>query len=281
MQALRGENPVFKRLTRRSKGPSTRVVLWLAFGSGVALLVLSAWALLDVVTHAEWRQLYAGGNWVRWQIKLRNGPLTYARNFALFVTFSSPLITAIAAAQLAARDASHNHYDLVRSSAIPAARMLWGYVLAALHRVRVLLGLLAAVLPLIAIGTLYRALQTKVFFTLLNGLTVWRRDVFAPTLLAVALTVGLWGINLLAAAWGVGVGLRSRNPVSSALIAGLAMLAVLLVLQGVVLGRPLIHVALPEWLRLDTPLRIATAGGMVAAPYAMGLALVRLLRRWV
>ena len=86
-------NPLVARLTRGARWPSVRVALWFALGLGAVSLGLSTWTVL----HAYSTQGHAF--------------LIFALLVAWLMLLVTPLVVAVVAARLAARDARSQEYD--------------------------------------------------------------------------------------------------------------------------------------------------------------------------
>jgi hypothetical protein len=180
-------NPVFQRLTRHSDAPLTlRQSAWLAGGlGGVGLILGLSRLFIDSDTVTGWSILY---------LLLTGLPYLVARSLYPLIS----LFGAVVAASITGRDASTDLYPLMRLTPVTGTDIVWGYILAALYRLRVWLALMIALLPALVFG---------------ERLVM---DSAPPPSLAelgiqFALTVGMWGVFLFGVVVVVSEGLLHKK----------------------------------------------------------------------
>jgi hypothetical protein len=202
-------NPLYDHLTRRSRWPSLRLTLWLAFGLGLVTLTISALSLSSIPQ--------AGA--------LRTTALILMLVGAL-VTLVAPPVVAVFAAVLTARDARTGGHELMRLTPLSKAAIVRGYAFAVLFRLRVLLALVVALMPALVVEALYMtALGRAIFFNIacnlmhpeLCHIMPWSLPPEAGRIFS--LVLGTWGLILLAAALGVWLALRWRRTTAAAIVA--------------------------------------------------------------
>ena len=237
-------NPIYDRLTHNAKPPSLRLTLWLALGLGSILLAVSLWD--------TWRVPHAGG-FLLWPLGLAGW----------VVSLIVPGIVGAIAVLLPARDQATEEYQLVRLTPLSASTIVWGYLLAALHRARVFLGLVVGLMP---VAVLWPVATINGPTTTYEGsLPRVQPDLIGSSLLFLVIVLGLWVINPLAAAHGTAVGLRARNATLAAALVGLEMIVlpgIVLVMVLTVLG-PTIGSQIPDMLHRAAAL---SAGVCVLLP---------------
>jgi hypothetical protein len=248
------KNPLFDHLTQDSKWPSLRVAIWLA--GALALLSLGdgiydLWNILHGVEPGEYSSILAFFAW------------------PLAVIFP-PFVALIAALQTG-RDAANPESPMRRLSEKQIVR---GYVMAALHRLRVPLAVLVGISPLLTLGMLNFALTGLVSQAFANpcvdpitGFYAFRcytpvaLDVVGPLVEMLLVVAGMLALSLLAAAAGVMLALWWRRSTQTVafllpavmLVGGLFGILVMLSMLGpTISGRgfsqlphPLLDLALP------------------------------------
>ncbi|MBI3241948.1 MAG: hypothetical protein HYZ49_06610 [Chloroflexi bacterium] len=271
-------NPLLTRLTAKPSRLSARVCFWLAFGLGVSTLLVST-------------QLFLADHNSNFRTPIYLLPMLFAALAA-----AVPPIVALIAGSLTARNVSDGSYELLTTTTLSDASIVQGYVFAALYRARGLLALAVGLAPPLVVGMLDSALHASLFLCRVNhfyhtGDYNPRMDysVCAMPSASVGLTwlliaLGLWGLNLLAAALGVGLALRWRNPLVVATFAPLAALLLPLSFFW--------HWQIPNSLKtLDVMLwlfdltLVDAAKWQISflfmlAPYALTLALLHSSQRW-
>lgn len=155
------------------------------------------------------------------------------------VTNVAPLVAAATAAILTTQDMLSEQPASQRPLVLPWRTVVSGYVLAALHRLRILLALVIGLMPALVIGGAYFVLD---FLTRLNAGCLdgcwW--PLFFPTpdmerigellvVTFVAMAIGKWGANFLGAALGASLALRWRKALPAALVSVLVMLTLAMI----------------------------------------------------
>jgi hypothetical protein len=141
------DNPLFDRLTRNAKPPSLRVCLWLAFGLGLVTLAYMSWMMLyaPVIPFST------------------IGVILMVA--AAVLIFLLPILVGIIAATLTARDTQGEEYQLLRLANLSPRTVVWGYIGAALHRMRLLLALMIGTMPALVMGTLWVGIRFALVYT--------------------------------------------------------------------------------------------------------------------
>jgi hypothetical protein len=217
-------NPLIVRLLRRPAFLTLRESLWLSFGLGLLALAYGTYAVLHATSDSM--------------------PLFDTMLFITgwLLTGLAPLITASAGVLITAREIRPDPYDLLRLTPLPGATLVRAYVFTTLYRLRYLYVALVALMPVLVVRVffllivLYKTMQDIYTGAYWYGNTyeiqppAWYQIVL-PTLAVLGVIIGLWGMNLLAAAWGVRAALeRSINPAWTATSTPMAIGAVMLCL---------------------------------------------------
>jgi hypothetical protein len=271
-------NPLLTRLTARPSQLSARACFWLAFGLAGLTLLVSV-------------QLFLADHNPNFRTLIYVLPV-------LFVALAAavPPVVALVAGSITARNVADGSYELLTATTLSDAAIVQGYVFAALYRVRWLLALALSLVPPLVVGMLDSALHVAIYLCRVDHF--YHTGDYSPqmdysvcsmpsvdvsfTWLLIAL--GLWGLNLLAAAMGVGLALRLRNPL---VVITLAPLAAFLLSFGLFW-----YWQFPGSLKtLDVMLWLFDLTNIDAArwlinllfmltPYLLTLALLRLSQRW-
>ncbi|MBN1678932.1 MAG: hypothetical protein JW966_01485 [Anaerolineae bacterium] len=259
-------NPVIGRLMRREGRPRLRVLLWPAFGLGVAGALLSARAvLLARTTHMDLLS----------SLLLLMGWL---------FTLLAPLLATVVATTLTIRNTCDDPYDLLRLTPLSEQSFVWAYVFAALVALRLVFFVLVVLMPVMVIRQVFLVLSVHVFFFDLSANNagygvygVWdeptRWDIIVPTLLMLAVILGLWGLNLLGIAAGVRSALLRRSS-GMALSMSLGMMVLLMACGCIgiwVSGSMLLNQ--PESVLL--PVLVFLVLVLMTSPYIMAVLLMR------
>jgi hypothetical protein len=191
------QEPYFIRITRNSAPPSLPRVL---AGSAVLFIVcLGAGAWIGLHTY-------------------RLTDIRTITEIGLTVLVVIPLIVAPCAAFITAQNTRGADFHLLRLTSLTARTVVRSSILAALYRLRVLIGLAVALAPLIISGYvcyLFRIRQA----------TFWGQPALIATILMLStIPLGLIAANVLSAVLGVAAGLGLRR--APAVAAGLAPLGV-------------------------------------------------------
>jgi hypothetical protein len=278
------DNPIYERLTRNARWPSLRLCLWLAGGLGVVSLVISLLDLLSVLNPEVGGSLYS----------------PFVMFLAWLLAIICPVIVSLIAVGQTSRDVQSEGYRLVSLTLVNRTQIMRGYVLAALHRVRVLLAMVVGLSPVMIGGPLVATLfvLSMQLFTGHESLFLpetadfWGGASYPPNTLDVvgllveiaAPVIGMLLVNLLAAVVGVALALWWRRATAAAsavaslsgLAGSLAGVIAVLTMIGPSLGglgfsqlpNPWLELVLVSLLCMVPPVLLAT-GIMVLA------------RRWV
>lgn len=280
-------NPLVIRFTRRSRWPSIRAAFWLTFGLGVTSLVVATRATLHL------REAYFE--------LLTLGLLL----ISLAMTLLTPSLVALVAVALTGRDVRSDLHDLLCTTPLSEAALVQGYIFGVLHRLRVLLVVVVGMMPAFVVGMFQFQLDlvySGIFLSLPHYAVAQNYyDRFhhyseactfiliRNTLLILGTVIGMWGMNGVGAALGVGVALRWRKSAVAALAAVLTALgmllatAALLVVMLAVLGPSIGALATADitlYSASDAIVTSGAAGGLAVIPYALGVVCARLARRW-
>lgn len=209
-------NPLLARLTRKKTWLSARGALWLALGLGLLGLALSTRSLLQLRSTSF-------------------NPLTVALLVAAWaLTILSPPVVAIIAATLTSREIESGAHDMLSLTPVSETAQVWGYILAAFYRARLWLALAVGLMPTLVIGMMNISLVAEAI--LYNILFYYPEGFYGESshsldpnvlpfaLLSLAIVLGSWGVNWLAAALGVGLALRWRRRIIASIFAPLVAL---------------------------------------------------------
>jgi hypothetical protein len=181
-----------------------------------------------------------------------------------FILFVSPSILSINAATLTASLAQHEDYHLAQLTALNSIERVQGFLVAALHRLRLLLSLSIGLSPIALLGTLPLSLLIADPGDL--SPTDDRLPLTCFTA-AVGVVISLAGIHLLGAVTGVASGLWKRRTTEAGLFAfGFTSSITLLIALGIY------GFASLRW--------FALAAILAVVPYLLALAALHLAARW-
>jgi hypothetical protein len=204
-------NPVIRRLKRQETRLSLRAGLWLAFGLGIVGLWFGARLALRVNT-------YDIGTID--MIVLVFGWLAY---------FALPFATTILAAVTTRRALVPARFETLHLTPLPNMTLLWSFVYMTLYRLRHVCLLLLALMPFFIVENFIFVIKISSFFSIeysnAGTPTYWGN--VSPVLLALAFLLGLWNMNVLAAAVGVRTALKRRT-LAVALFAAPSLLLLLM-----------------------------------------------------
>jgi hypothetical protein len=191
-------NPLTLRLAGQRPESAIQKTVWLAAAAGLTLGIGILWALQ-----------YAR----RWSDEI--SITIVALSIVLHVL--TPLVAAMVAMFLTTRDIQHGDYELVRLSLLAEERIVSGYFVAALYRLRYLLALMAA--------------ASAILLVLMQFMSIF----------AIPYVASAWGFIRLAAAIGVDAALRNDRAYSTwmpplLLIAGIFFLLATLVFGVLTFG---------------------------------------------
>lgn len=209
-------NPLIRLAKRRAGRFSLRALLWITFGSGLLITTLMTLYILTSSREEEVAQvetLLAITVWGSYLI--------------------TPLMVTILAVITTRRTVSRKQFELTILTPLSNEAIVGALIYTAMYRLRYVLLGLVLLFPLMVFPIFHWLLidGTSVrHFTL--GVRVYYPpdywDVVGPTLGATAVAVGLWGLNLLGIAIGVGMALLRKYPSVAMISAPLSMLAIML-----------------------------------------------------
>jgi hypothetical protein len=261
-------NPLFVRLTRRTRSPSLGASAALCLLVGAAGLA-AALAILFPMTRQTMRTL--------------DQAVLALCGFAVLLT--PPLIAALAAVMVGERVRAGTYY-LVRVTTLPRRALMRALVGAALYRARIPIAVGIGLTPALVVGMIHRTSVLVVRTTRVTRFYTMMYNVPTPPLQNVQFragmigwtpefagwAVGTWGMALLGAA--LGAGLALRWPAGAA--AGVAAGAILLISAFGLLAVPFFPLEM-----LPDAARAALILALALGPYAAGLACIRYFRRWM
>lgn len=208
-------NPLTAHLLRQRVRLSLRAMLWWAFGLGLAGLAIRTWTVL----HATQR---AGSLW---------DFVVLSASWAL--TLFAPLIATAIAAYGSARRTQPERFELIYLTPLSNHALLRAQVFAAVHQARWLWLAMIALMPYLIIHTLalWLAAHVETRYTEEFNENTYQ-TVIRPTLVALAVLLGLWSTTLLGATVGVWLGRFRRAPwmatLGAPLVTGLFMVTPLI-----------------------------------------------------
>jgi hypothetical protein len=210
---------------------------------------------------------------------------TMATALTIGAVLSLPLFIASTAARFTVSYARSQEYPLLCVTTLSDDKIIMGHILAVLRYVRAPLALMLSLTPAFVIMLTYIAWLFS--FSDYSPLA-WYDGVLAATdlgivgivlkhtLLTIALSLGLLGINLLAATLGVGFGLWWRSGIPASAAALTTTVGSAAVLSYIVLRAAAVLGILDDFSRHLLQYVI-----FAPLPYLLALACVRLARRWV
>lgn len=150
-------------------------------------------------------------------------------SFLWFVTWGmlvfSPVVIAGATAQLMVAEIQTGQFELLYLTTMADDKLVWGYIISMLYRMRLLVALKVAIMPLLVICTFYILIWLNVVVTnispFVRAVPPSRSEILLPTLTFMVLTTGMWEANGLGAATGIRFALRYRQR-GMAIIASIA-----------------------------------------------------------
>ena len=248
--------PLVAPLELKPEALSARTTLRRAFALGMASLILST-------------GVYFSSD----QNGIGAGIFMLLALVAFLVSLFTPWVVAVVATTSTAHALQTDEYHQTSLSAASNIEIVWGYVLATFYRVCVLLVLVIGLMPVVVLGGAYSGLFFGAMLTRYDTNTgrlvlSWT----ASTLSLVGLVVGLWGMNLFAAALGVWLVLwihhssqevkdaSSRLPKAILFVFTFALTILVMILSWVVLNKVILLYAL--------------------VPYLLGTGFILLAQRW-
>lgn len=284
-------NPVFTQLTRNCKRPSMRVALWMSFGLGLLSLAVMTQRTLNM------RSTTLGV------------PFGILFTAVWALTLFAPPKTLITAATLVSREMQNGLDDLLRLTPVSETTLMRGYTLTALYRLRGFLALVVGLMPILVLGTLqvyfaifvafvmafdgpwYPSSDFAHFFVDMMLNAQYPSDlmpsiyvdynsiyttIFDRAIGFTILSVGLWGINWLAAVLGTVLTWRFRAKATPITFTALALPLATVATVALLSHLPSIEIGKVTFvLGMRLPALIASA-----IPYALSEVLMRSIGRW-
>ncbi len=275
------DNPLVQQVVQRGKWPLLRTAVLIAFGLGLLMTAIITRAIIRMPAPAI--------------------PAVWLMFLGWLAVLVSPAIIGMVAGVSTARTVGSEVFELVRLTNLSGREIVRGLVGRALYRMRILLGLNVAALPVLVLSMIYLTiLVTQIFCTIACSTLMYAGSpcacepwpVFGPPAAWLTLIVavfGLWGMIGLAAALGVALGLNIRKGSAAGTITLVLMLPLT---SGLAYGLLTLCsggwiTISPGWLLFGLPLArrviLSTLVLLVvsALPYALTAGLMRLSRRWV
>lgn len=212
-------NPVAHRLTRQHRWPSLRLTFWLGFALGLLSLTISMWALLH----------------------LRENLLNFLLLGAWGVMLISPMLIAPMAAFMTGRDLKGDKYELLYITSLSDEKLVQGYILAALYRLRGLIVAGVGLMPALVISMVYVGLRYEAVFATQNGFyRSFQEETAVPNpaeitwlaLVFMAVSFFIVSLNFPAAGLGVALALRWKSSVLSGVMASISIAMMLVLVVG-------------------------------------------------
>jgi hypothetical protein len=185
------DNPIFIRLIRDDRRFSLRAAITLAALIGLVGLLANLFALRDVLGQ-------------------ENPPGLVAPLFALlgwFMLAVCPMAVAGTAGSVTTADVRSEAFQLVRLTGLSDRQMMWGYLLAAFHRRRLLLALSVTLAPSAILALMALMRVTSVYTTYLRQPPT-PLDFIGPLVAVTALVIGLLLLNVIGGVLSVRLALR-------------------------------------------------------------------------
>lgn len=211
-------NPVIQQAKRRSGRLSLRGALWFAFGIGLLGAAITSWQFLTTSSD----QLNALD-----QMLLLLGWSLYAL---------TPLVTSYWAVRHMRLVRRSVRFDALYLTPQPNFKLIEGFVFEALYAIRYTLAVLIGIMPALIIKSMQFVLVNDVHWQVqptygwstpeLTPPTV--ASIVIPTLYALAIALGGWGLTLLAAVSGVHLGLLRKSSELAFIAAPTAILSTLI-----------------------------------------------------
>jgi hypothetical protein len=249
-------NPLVVRLTSKRTWLPLRACFWLAFVLGLIGLAFSSAALLNA--HDERRNLALL-------------PFILLALLALI-----PAIVAIITAVLTARNTHGESYELLKATDISDAGIVQGHFFAALHQARILLVLAVGAVPAIVVGMFEFTIILQKMTCMFSSDGVVSNCIPPSASVGLAwlpISIGLLGLNAVAAALGVRWSLQWRGTATAAVLGPLLMLVLSVIATGF---------WLPAFLSAKT-IRLVTwliVFAWMYIPYAVAVGIMQNAERW-
>ncbi len=195
-------NPITERLTRNTGGPSKRFLRWLSIGIGTAAVVAVMIILATVPEFVVLSLLLTGA-----------------------VVAISPAVLALYAANLTANDLRGENLQMLKLAGITENTMLYGYVNAAAHRMRLFIAVATALTPAMVLSggfTLVGSVARPAGFDI-SPLAIISVLVIITPLMAVVST-GMWFFQKLGGGLGALLAVWWKRPLPAMAVSSLAML---------------------------------------------------------
>lgn len=170
------------------------------------------------------RQLAWGTVVVSWLLGIMGGLLIQQGYYSLvsflwMVTWGtmilSPVVIAGAAAQFMVTEIQTGQFELLYLTAMADDRLILGYIISMVYRMRLLVAVMVAIMPLLVISTFYVLIWLNVRVTNISPYIQAdppsRGEILLPTLAFMLLVMGMWETAGLGAATGISFALRYRQ----------------------------------------------------------------------
>ncbi|MCI0712888.1 MAG: hypothetical protein L0154_22215 [Chloroflexi bacterium] len=163
-------------------------------------------------------------------------------SFLWFVTWGvmvfSPVVIAGATAQWMVTEIQTGQFELLYLTTMADDKFIWGYVISMLYRMRLLIAVMVAIMPLLVISTFYILIRLNVVVTnispFIQATPPSRLEILLPTSVFMILTIGMWGASGLGAAAGVSYALRYRQRSMAIMVSIISTTVAMLLLTSAV-----------------------------------------------
>jgi hypothetical protein len=140
-------------------------------------------------------------------------------NFLWLVTWGttvlSPVVMAGVAAQFMVREIQTGEFELLYLTTMADDKLIWGYIISTMYRMRWLIAVMVAIMPLLVICTFYVLIWLNAIVTnispYIQSNPPSQTEILLPTLAFMLLVIGMWEAAVLGTATGISFALRYRR----------------------------------------------------------------------
>jgi hypothetical protein len=215
------DNPIYARLTKKDSA-FVKPVFWVTGIAGAAALIFSVWHLYGVIAY--------------------NADFSVGVFLTAIVAWllmqASPVALALTAASITAGDIDGEAYQLVKITGLSPRTIARGYLIAALHRRRLLLALTLALAPTAVVGMLASLLSMAYAQPYSNPapppVEIVLPDLARTVTMLSAYAIGFLALTIILGGVGVGLALWWKNQAAAVAVStALSIVAVLIAILGV------------------------------------------------